>query len=199
MIFFVATPQFPTVVIILLVFLLCPISRFVVLTWLWRPIAWRSIITSVAGCWPSWQQLSNVTTLSVRISSLNTPHHSRQRCAHFSNKMFSTFTNFIWGENQEEETGALEQTPGAREVEDWIVVGATPNDLETKKENSANSSPTSPRSNSKQKLKSLMFGENSSGRQSQWNSRSKTTGWQNQQYKQNLNFKTAGNRNLKQC
>ena len=81
MIFFVATPQFPTVVIILLVFLLCPISRFVVLTWLWRPIAWRSIITSVAGCWPSWQQLSNVTTLSVRISSLNTPHHSRHRCA----------------------------------------------------------------------------------------------------------------------
>merc|ERR1719237_233414 len=110
--------------------------------------------------------------------------------------MFSTFTNFIWGENQEEETGSMEQAPGAHEVEDWIVVGATPNDLQTKKENS---SPTSARSNSKQKLKSVMFGENSSAKNSQWNCRSKTTGWQNQQYKQNLNFKTAGNRNLKQC
>ena len=36
--------------------------------------------------------------------------------------MFSTFTNFIWGESQEEETGATEEAPGAREVEDWIVV-----------------------------------------------------------------------------
>ena len=113
--------------------------------------------------------------------------------------MFSTFTNFIWGESQEEETGAMEQAPGAREVEDWIVVGATPNDLQTKKENSANSSPTSARSNSKQKLKSLMFGENSSAKPSQRSSRSKAGGWQNHQYKQNLNFKTAGNRNLKQC
>merc|ERR1712186_34307 len=116
---------------------------------------------------------------------------------HITNKMFSTFTNLIWGESQEEETGSLEQAPGAREVEDWIVVGATPNDFQTKKENSANSSPTSVRNNSKQKLKSLMFGENSSSKLSQWNSKSKTAGWQNQQYKQNLNFKTAGNRNLK--
>merc|ERR1711953_76020 len=131
-------------------------------------------------------------TLSYHLT-LNTRHHSHHCCA---NKMFSTFTNFIWGESQEEETGAVEEAPGAREVEDWIVVGATPNDLRTKKENS---SPSSARSNSKQKLKSLMFGENASGKQSQWNSRSKTTGWQNQQYKQNLNFKTAGNRNLKQC
>ena len=113
--------------------------------------------------------------------------------------MFSTFTNFIWGESQEEETGSMEEAPRAHEVEDWIVVGATPNDLQTKKENSSNSSPTSARSNSKQKLKSLMFGENSSAKNSQWNCRSKTTGWQNQQYKQNLSFKTAGNRNLKQC
>merc|ERR1739845_88324 len=115
-----------------------------------------------------------------------------------SNEMFTTFTNFIWGETQEG-SEEVQEAPGAREVEDWIVVGATPNDLQRKKENSANSSPTSARNNSKQRLKSVMFGENSSGRNSQWNSRSKTTGWQNQQHKQNLNFKMAGNRNLKQC
>merc|ERR1712110_242463 len=130
--------------------------------------------------------------------TLRSPHHSHHCCAHITNKMFSTFTNFIWGESQEEETGAMEQAPGAREVEDWIVVGKF-DDFQTKKENSANSSPTSARNNSKQKLKSLMFGENSSAKHSQWNSKSKTAGWQNQQYKQNLNFKTAGNRNLKQC
>ena len=109
--------------------------------------------------------------------------------------MFATFTNFIWGENQEE--GAVSQdaqeVPGAREEEDWIVVGATPNDLQRKKENS----PSSARNNSKQRLKSLMFGENFSPKNSPWNQRSRT--WQNQQHKQNLSFKTAGNRNLKQC
>merc|ERR1712045_514133 len=129
----------------------------------------------------------------------NTKHPSNLTSLLDTNKMFTTFTNFIWGESQEEETGAMEEAPGAREVEDWIVVGATPNDFQTKKENSANSSPTSARSNSKQKLKSLMFGENSSAKHSQWSSRSKAGGWQNQQHKQNLNFKTAGNRNLKQC
>ena len=115
--------------------------------------------------------------------------------------MFTTFTNFIWGESQEEETVSqdAQDAPGAREVEDWIVVGATPNDLEGKKENSPSSSPRSARNKSKQRLKSLMFGENSSAKQSQWSCRGKTSGWQNQQYKQNLNFKTAGNRNLKQC
>ena len=114
--------------------------------------------------------------------------------------MFTTFTNLIWGESQEEETGPeeVQEAPGAQEVEDWIVVGATPNDLQRKKDNSANS-PPSARNNSKQRLKSVMFGENSSARNSHWNSRSKNSGWQNQQHKQNLNFKTAGNRNLKQC
>ena len=111
--------------------------------------------------------------------------------------MFSTFTNFIWGESQEEEAVSpdVQEAPGAQEVEDWIVVGDTPNDLQRKKENS----PNSVRNNSKQRLKQAMFGDNSSAKNSPWTCRRRGSGWQNQQHKQNLSFKTAGNRNLKQC
>merc|ERR1712141_970507 len=103
--------------------------------------------------------------------------------------MFATFTNFIWGENQEEEVVSqdAQEVPGAREDEDWIVVGATPNDLQRKKENS----PSTVRNNSKQRLKSLMFNnlDNNSGKNSPWTCRRKGSGWQNQQHKQNLSFK----------
>merc|ERR1711860_245328 len=51
-----------------------------------------------------------------------------------SHKMFSTFTNYFWGESEEELT--QETVPRAQEVEDWIVVGEKPKDFQDSKDKS---------------------------------------------------------------
>merc|ERR1712029_1121825 len=112
-----------------------------------------------------------------------------------SHKMFSTFTNYFWGESEEEL--AQETVPRAQEVEDWIVVGDKPKDFQDSKEKSKKQSQRNS-SSSKQRLHSLMFGDGSSSKSGSWN-RSTVSGEKNQMYKQNFSIKMAGNRNLKQC
>ena len=112
-----------------------------------------------------------------------------------SHKMFSTFTNYFWGESEEEL--AQETVPRAQEVEDWIVVGDKPKDFQDSKEKSKKQSQRNNPS-SKQRLHSLMFGDGSSSKSGSWN-RSTVSGDKNQMYKQNFSIKMAGNRNLKQC
>merc|ERR1712048_978040 len=112
-----------------------------------------------------------------------------------SHKMFSTFTNYFWGESEEEL--AQETVPRAQEVEDWIVVGDKPKDFQDSKEKSKKQSQRNNPS-SKQRLHSLMFGDGSSSKSGSWN-RSTVSGEKNQMYKQNFSIKMAGNRNLKQC
>merc|ERR1711893_161859 len=115
-----------------------------------------------------------------------------------SQTMFASFTNYFWGE-VEEESPASPSVPRAQEVEDWIVVGGTPKDFKDKSENKSRQSPNSQRNSSKQRLQSLMFGDASSTKSgSNWN-RSTMSGNKNQMYKQNFSIKMAGNRNLKQC
>ena len=109
--------------------------------------------------------------------------------------MFSTFTNYFWGESEEEL--AQETVPRAQEVEDWIVVGDKPKDFQDSKEKSKKQSQRNNPS-SKQRLHSLMFGDGSSSKSGSWN-RSTVSGDKNQMYKQNFSIKMAGNRNLKQC
>ena len=112
-----------------------------------------------------------------------------------SQKMFSTFTNYFWGESEEEV--AQETVPRAQEVEDWIVVGDKPKDFQDSKEKSKKQSQRNNPS-SKQRLHSLMFGDGSSSKSGSWN-RPTVSGDKNQMYKQNFSIKMAGNRNLKQC
>ena len=109
--------------------------------------------------------------------------------------MFSTFTNYFWGENEEELV--QETVPRAQEVEDWIVVGEKPKDFQDSRESSKKQSQRN-NSSSKQRLHSLMFGDGSSSKSGSWN-RSTISGEKNQMYKQNFSIKMAGNRNLKQC
>jgi len=112
--------------------------------------------------------------------------------------MFASFTNYFWGE-VEEESPASASVPRAQEVEDWIVVGGTPKDFKDKSENKSRQSPNSQRNSSKQRLQSLMFGDGSSTKGSNTWNRSTMSGNKNQMYKQNFSIKMAGNRNLKQC
>ena len=109
--------------------------------------------------------------------------------------MFSTFTNYFWGESEEELP--QESVPRAQEVEDWIVVGEKPKDFQDNREKSKKQSQRN-NSSSKQRLHSLMFGDVSSSKSGSWN-RSTVSGDKNQMYKQNFSIKMAGNRNLKQC
>merc|ERR1711976_605300 len=83
-----------------------------------------------------------------------------------SHKMFSTFTNYFWGESEEEL--AQETVPRAQEVEDWIVVGDKPKDFQDSKEKSKKQSQRNNPS-SKQRLHSLMFGDGSSSKSGSWN------------------------------
>ena len=111
--------------------------------------------------------------------------------------MFSTFTNYFWGENEEEITQETQEAlPGAQEVEDWIVVGEKPRDFQDNRQNLKKSQRKN--STSKQRLQSLMFGDGSSSKSGNWN-RSTVSGGKNQMYKQNFSIKMAGNKNLKQC
>merc|ERR1739840_8871 len=92
-----------------------------------------------------------------------------------------TFTNYFWGGNEEEL--AQETVPRAQEVEDWIVVGEKPKDFQDSRESSKKQSQRN-NSSSKQRLHSLMFGDESSSKSGSWN-RSTISGEKNQMYKQN--------------
>ena len=126
-------------------------------------------------------------TVVVRVSNHSTPRPTT---------MFTTITNYFWGEAESQGSQEQESAPGAQEVEDWIVVGGTPKDFQQKSEPKSKPSPR--KNSSKQRLQSLMFGE-APVKEEYGSWKNNPSGKGNHQYKANFSIKMAGNRNLKQC